>query len=232
MHEYYFKIRKGDIEFEFSTNDKFTFEQQLSDWINGVVRGDYVAPPIKKEEEEINDNQTNTNVEDKPFLPEEQPQQQENVPQRSGFLDVKALISINDMTAPTFDFSDTKENFSSEVNFEQTLADSIENPKTEVIEKKEITSDFQEYLDSYNPQNDIDKLIIAGLYTLNVENKERFTIKQLNSKLVPTTGAPIDHGTIDEAIKQNLVKIVPDLTGTNEFTEYTLTENGENYFIN
>ena len=219
MHEYYFKIRKGDIEFEFSTNDKFTFEQQLSDWINGIVRGDYVEPPKKEEE--------------KPFLPEEeQPQQQEKVPQRSGFLEVKALTSINDMTTPTFDFSDTKEALPSEVNFEQTLADSIENPKTEVIEKKEITSDFQEYLNSYNPQNNIDKLIIAGLYTLNIENKERFTIKQLNSKLVPTTGAPIDHGTIDEAIKQNLVKIVPDLTGTNEFTEYTLTEDGENYFIN
>ena len=37
MHEYYFKIRKGDIEFEFSTTDKFAFEQQLADWINGLV---------------------------------------------------------------------------------------------------------------------------------------------------------------------------------------------------
>lgn len=231
MHEYYFKIKKGDIEFEFSTNDKFTFEQQLSDWINGVVRGDYVEPP-KKEIEEDNNNQTNANEEEKPFLPEEQEQQQETPPQRSGFLNVKALTSINDINTPTFDFSDTKEETIAEINFEQTLAESIENPKTEVVEKKEITSDFQEYLNSYNPQNDIDKLIIAGLYTLNVENKERFTIKQLNSKLVPTTGAPIDHGTIDEAIKQNLVRIVPDLTGTNEFTEYTLTEDGENYFIN
>ena len=230
MHEYYFKIRKGDIEFEFSTNDKFTFEQQLSDWINGVVRGDYVEPP-KKEIEEDNNNQTNANEDEKPFLPEDQ-EQQETTHQRSGFLNVKALTSINDINTPTFDFSDTKEETIAEINFEQTLAESIENPKTEVVEKKEITSDFQEYLNSYNPQNDIDKLIIAGLYTLNVENKERFTIKQLNSKLVPTTGEPIDHKTIDEAIKQNLVKIVPDLTGTNEFTEYTLTEDGENYFIN
>lgn len=36
MHEYYFKIKKGDLEFEFSTTDKFTFEEKLSDWINGL----------------------------------------------------------------------------------------------------------------------------------------------------------------------------------------------------
>ena len=115
MHEYYFKIKKGDIEFEFSTNDKFTFEQQLSDWINGVVRGDYVEPP-KKEIEEDNNNQTNANEEEKPFLPEEQEQQQETPPQRSGFLNVKALTSINDMTTPTFDFSDNQEETIAEIN--------------------------------------------------------------------------------------------------------------------
>ena len=36
---------------------------------------------------------------------------------------------------------------------------------------------------------------------------------------------------IEDAINQNLIKIVPDLTGTSEFTEYTLTQDGEGYFI-
>ena len=45
MYEYYFKIRKGDIEFECSTTDKMTFEQQLSDWINGIVQGKPLAAP-------------------------------------------------------------------------------------------------------------------------------------------------------------------------------------------
>ena len=45
MHEYYFKIKKGDLEFEFSTTDKFTFEEKLSDWINGIVHGAYIEPP-------------------------------------------------------------------------------------------------------------------------------------------------------------------------------------------
>ena len=35
----------GDIEFECSTTDKITFEQQLSDWINGIVQGKPLNPP-------------------------------------------------------------------------------------------------------------------------------------------------------------------------------------------
>ncbi len=208
MHEYYFKIRKGDIEFAFSTTDKFTFEQQLGDWINGLVNG----TPLKQPKE----------------TPQAEPEPQA---QRSGFINVKSLASINDMSAPAFDFSDTKENIVAEVDFERALEESIQNPKTEVVEKSDIGTDFTQYLNTYNPQNDIDKLIVAGLYILNIENQERFTIKQLNAKLVPATGSAVDHATIDEAIKQNLIRVVPDLTQTSEYTEYTLTEEGEHYFI-
>lgn len=218
MHEYYFKIKKDDIEFEFSTTDKFTFEEQLSDWINGVVRGDYVKPPEACEPE--NQNEQNNHEEEKP--------------QRSGFIDVKNLTSINDMTTPAFNSSLLAQDETPEiesVNFEQTLEESINNPKTEVIEKTDILSDFEGFLNSYNPQNSMDNLIITAMYILNTENKERFSIKQLNAKLVPVTGKPVDHALIEEAINQNLVRIVPDLTGTNEFTEYTLTEEGEGYFV-
>ena len=208
MHEYYFKIRKGDIEFEFSTTDKFTFEQQLGDWINGLVNG----TPLKQPKE----------------TPQSEPEPQA---QRSGFINVKALASINDMSAPTFDFSDTKEDPVAEVDFERALEESIQNPKTEVVEKVDTGADFEQYLSTYNPQNDIDRLIVAGMYILNIENKEMFTIKELNAKLVPATGSAVDHATIDEAIKQNLVRIVPDLTQTSEYTQYTLTDEGENYFI-
>ena len=208
MHEYYFKIRKGDIEFEFSTTDKFTFEQQLGDWINGLVNG----TPLKQPKE----------------TPQSEPEPQA---QRSGFINIKALASINDLSAPTFDFSDTKEDLVAEVDFERALEESIQNPKTEVVEKVDTGADFEQYLSTYNPQNDIDRLIVAGMYILNIENKEMFTIKELNAKLVPATGSAVDHAVIDEAIKQNLVRIVPDLTQTSEYTQYTLTDEGENYFI-
>ena len=37
MHEYYFKIRKNDIEFEFSTNDKQAYEDEMYNWVKGFT---------------------------------------------------------------------------------------------------------------------------------------------------------------------------------------------------
>lgn len=220
MHEYYFKIKKGDIEFECSTSDKQTFEEQLSDWINGVVRGDYIAPP-----EQQTENITENKAEPKDISKDK--------PQRSGFIDVKNLVSVNNMTvekANTISLFEEKQDIPVQ-NFEQALEESINNPKTEVVEKTDNISDFSAYLYSYNPQSPLDFLIITAMYILNTENKELFSIKQINAKLVPLNNEPITHAIIEEAINQNLIKVVPDLTGTSEFTEYTLTQDGEGYFI-
>lgn len=213
MHEYYFKIKKADIEFEFSTTDKITFEQQLSDWINGIVRGDYVQAPPDESAEPNQDCE------------------QDEQPQRSGFIDIKNLASINDIAAPSFDIEIEKVEAPPLVNFETTLEEAVQNPKIEVVEKTDAISDFEGYLISHNPQNAVDNLIITAKYILDVENKERFTIKQINAKLVPAQYTPVDHSIIENAISQSLVKLVPDLTGTSDFTEYTLTDEGENYFI-
>lgn len=70
--------------------------------------------------------------------------------QRSGFIDVKNLSSINDLTTPVFD-SAQKANIVEEVNFERALEESMQNPKTEVVEKVDTASDFEGYLHSYNP---------------------------------------------------------------------------------
>ena len=53
MYEYGFKIKKGDLEFEFSTTDKTAFEEQLSDWIRGVMKSEspiVETPVIAKED--------------------------------------------------------------------------------------------------------------------------------------------------------------------------------------
>lgn len=226
MHEYYFKIRKGDIEFECSTTDKLTFEEQLSDWINGLVNGSNEA--LAKALDENKKKET----------PSENINEQ---PQRSGFLEVKNLSSINEIQTPAF-VQNIAQNFDIgtesaevippvEINFEQTLQDSIENPKIEVVEKTDGLSEFEQYVNSFNPESQTDYLIVTAMFILNKENKERFSIKQLNAKLVPLTSKPIDHAIIQDTIEQGYIKIVPDLTGTSEFTEYTLTEQGEGYFV-
>lgn len=215
MHEYYFKIRKGDVEFEFSTSDKFTFEEKLSDWINGINNGINVAPPAP------------------PVLPAKEPhEKQEYKPQRKGFIDVKNLTSIKDIQAPNLDFDVKDEAFAlSGDDFEKSLEEAVANPKIEVVEKVDTLSVFETYLNSYNHRNQTDNLIITAMYVLNIENQERFTVKQLNAKLVPLGLLPIDHSMIESAVEEKLIRIVPDLTGTSEVTEYTLTEDGEGYFV-
>ena len=154
MHEYYFKIRKGDIEFECSTTDKITFEQKLSDWINGLVNGKNIQTPADIASEEENIETSQTNVEQ---------------PQRSGFIDVKNLTSINQMTTPPFEIKNSKtiEELSTTDDFENILQDSITNPKTEVIEKKEPISDFEQFLTTYNPETQLDYLFITALFIMN-----------------------------------------------------------------
>ena len=221
MHEYYFKIRKGDIEFECSTTDKITFEQQLSDWINGIVQGKPLNPPS---------DETTQQESEKEHAAQEATT--EELPQRSGFIDVKNLTSINEIQTPDFDFQGENEHQPQpEISFEEALNESIENPKTEVVEKVDTLSEFEDFAKEYNPETPVDYLIVAGLFVLNIENQERFTLKQINAKLVPFTGKPVDHSVIQEAIDQGYVRIIPDLTGTSEFTEYTLTEQGEGYFV-
>lgn len=216
MHEYYFKIKKGDVEFECSTTDKTTFEQKLSDWINGLVNGEIIVAP----KDGLNSS-TEISEPEKETL------------QRQGFIEVKNLSSINEIQTPNFSaFDDKFEVSSSPINFEDALQDSIENPKTEVKEKEEQPlSEFEQYLQKYNPESSLDYLIVTAMYISNVENNERFSIKQINAKLVPLNGTPIDHSIMQDSIEQGYLRIVPDLTGTGELTEYELTPEGESYFV-
>ena len=217
MHEYYFKIKKGEIEFEFSTTDKISFEEKLSDWTNKITKQNNIISTDKSINKE--------NIE------AEKPQTK-----RSDFIDIQNFSSINEIQIQDFSLFeekqlDTNNITSKSLSFEDALKESIQNPKTEVIEKEESKSEFDEFVTSFNPESQMDYLIITALYLQNIEQLERFSIKQINSKIVPLTGNAIDHAMIQESIEQNYIKIIPDLTQTSELTEYALTDEGETYFI-
>lgn len=195
MHEYYFKIKKGTLEFEFSTSDKEAFETQLSDWIGGITGS---HSPVQNQP--INETKL----------------------ERKGFIQIKELVKINELQSPTPKV---------EPEFEKVLEDSLENPKIEVEEKVEITSPFQAYLSVFETENLIDLLMLTAKYIWENENTEKFTIKQINAKLVPAKGIAINHFTMQEAIEKGLIKVVPNYTNVADITEYTLTEDGERYNV-
>ena len=196
MHEYGFKIKKGDLEFEFNTTDKNTFEEQLSDWIRGIMKSE--SPIV------------------------ENPVNEENLPQRKGFIEIKELVKINEIQSIT---PKTDE------NFEEILEDSMENPKTEVIEKTEVITPFKAYLSAFLPKTQTDYLILTAKYLADNENIHNFSLKQLNAKLVPTIGKPINHTDIHNAIELGILKEIPNYTDVLDVKEYTLTETGENYAV-
>lgn len=196
MHEYGFKIKKGDLEFEFSTTDKNAFEEQLSDWIRGVMKSE--SPIV------------------------EAPVNEENIPQRKGFIEVKELVKINEIQSPEPKM---------EENFEEILEESIQNPKTEVIEKTEVMTPFKAYLSAFLPKNSTDYLVLTAKFLADNENVHNFSIKQLNAKLVPAIGKPIDHNDVHEAIEAGVLAEVPNYTDVSDVKEYTLTEAGENYAV-
>lgn len=115
------------------------------------------------------------------------------------------------------------------VNFEDVLEKSIENPTFEPAagNKDQI---FLNLIRSKNTNDRFHALMITSYYLSEFEKRERFTLKQINSKLMQNLSMAIDHTTLQEAINQNFIELVPDLTGTSEVGEYRLTNLGEEFF--
>lgn len=145
------------------------------------------------------------------------------IPQRMDFIEIRDLVKINEIN---------KDEEETEVNFEEVLEESIKNPKIDldIIQKEE--SELERIIKSKSPKNAQDYLIITGFYLLHIENMTRFSIKQINSRLIPLNKEPITHKIILEAINSGCIELIPDLTGLGDTTEYSLTQRGEEYYYN
>ncbi len=211
MHKYYFKIKKGDTEFEFSTSDQAVFDEQLSYWSEKMTTLSEFSEADASE-----------------FNPVAQEIETENPAPRKDFIDIEDRVSINEIQNP---ITKNIKTFEPEKVFDNILSDSMKSPKTNVIEQTEVISPFKTFLSVFNPQEPLDYLILAAKYLSDNENVLNFSLKQVNSKIVPITKKPIGHKVIDEALKDRLIMVVPDYTNIGEVTEYTLTQAGEGYFV-
>ncbi|HBG48697.1 MAG TPA: hypothetical protein DDW90_04195 [Cyanobacteria bacterium UBA9971] len=82
------------------------------------------------------------------------------------------------------------------------------------------------------PQSKLDYLLLTAYYLQTNDSLFKYSLKQLNSKVMPFLGSLIDHSIIHNAVAQDFIEVVPDYNGTAEVTEYRLTPLGENYLIN
>jgi len=182
----------------------------------------YVEPELSSEKEAepeiISEEPANTEV------PE--PQSEENKTEENAQVFDKAsdlLKTINTMQNPP-----EEQPVEKTVDFEKVLEESIENPTFEPNQTKD-----EKFLDVIAAKRTADRfhyLIITAYYLLEYEKLERFSLKQINAKLMHNLSRVVDHTILREAINQELIEVVPDLTGSSDTAEYRLTEKGEDFF--
>lgn len=243
MSKYTFTFKKDDIFAEFSTTDREVVEKQFQIWVadadnyaknkaKKTIKPEVAAEPKAKEEEK-----KEKPAESMPPLVQEQPVKETPIiEQPSEVLDkastpVRTINTIQEeITQETTEAHKVEEKPVEAANFEDVLEKSIENPTFEPNKSKD-----QIFLNLINSKNTTDKfhyLIITAYYLSEFEKMERFSLKQINSKLMQNLSEVIDHVTLQEAINQNFIELVPDLTGVSEVGEYRLTPVGEDFFAN
>lgn len=114
--------------------------------------------------------------------------------------------------------------------FEDVLGKTIENPTFEPNRSKD--ERFINLVKAKNTTDSFHYLIITAYYLSEIEKYERFSLKQINAKLMQNLSEVIDHSILQEALNQGLIQLVPDLTGISDISEYNITELGESFFVN
>ena len=115
--------------------------------------------------------------------------------------------------------------------FDTILDKSMQTPQSELSFKPNpsIKKDnaFLNYISSRKIDRKIDYLLMTAYYFTQYEQKPRFTLKQINAKLMQNIAIILDHSVVQEAINREYLECLPDLTGVVGASEYRLTAYGE-----
>lgn len=253
MSRYTFTFKKDDIFVEFTTEDKDVVERQFQIWVS---HADEYAKTHKKGQTSVNSEESKPETVQTQQEPEKNvifqqkaqpavsPEPVKTEPaQEVQNVEVPAstLRTINDIQndqqpakeeksveIPEFQQEPEENQPQESTDFENVLEQKIETPTFEAQQTKD-----QVFLNLVQTKNTADKfhyLIITAYYLSEFEKKERFTLKQINAKLMQNLSEVIDHTMLQEALSQGLLELVPDLTGVSEIGEYKLTMAGEEFF--
>lgn len=245
MATYSFRIKKGKFQLDLSTTDKELLISQFELWVKSAKK--YVheqkAQECKnlinqqiKTEEEITKKNIEKHIANKPIdnpvideslikKTKEKPEKKESPKDDLDiFYAPPAQESLNEMIIK-----------SSGGVFDNILENSINNPKTELNFKTSPSikkdSAFLNYINTRKIEKRIDYLLLTAYYFTQYEQKPRFTLKQLNAKLMQNIAVILDHSVLQEAINRDYIECLPDLTGLVGASEYRLTAYGEKVLL-
>ncbi len=92
-----------------------------------------------------------------------------------------------------------------------------------------IIDSLSDLFDRANASTSSDYLLLAAYYMTYFEGVDKFSLKRVNSLLVKSGLTPVNHSVLETCLGQGYLAMLPDLTGTADVTEYTLTEDGQSY---
>lgn len=242
MSVYSFKITKGKYILSLSTSDKELVEEQFALWVRKA--SEYVQKHKVQQCKDMVSNQINTEKEitqkkiDEQLrrMPKAEPVEKQPIKEASREEKSK---NLDIFYAPPKKEEEYKTTINNSVNeggvFDNILEKSINTPQTELSFKPSpsIKKDnaFMNFISSRNVEKKIDYLLLTAYYFTQYEQKPRFTLKQLNAKLMQNIAVIIDHSVLQEAINRDYIECLPDLTGLVGASEYRLTAYGEKVLL-
>ena len=239
MATYSFTIRKGKYQLDLITTDKELLSAQFEQWVREA--GEYAKQQKAREHKNIAEAQikaeeqiTEQNIEKqihkpKPVFEKEKPVvNSETKTEPKGDLDIFYAPPV---VEPAPEPKQPEPAESSTGVFDSILDSSMKNPQTELSFKPNpsIKKDnaFINFMSGQKIEKKTDYLLLTAYYFSQYEQKPRFTLKQLNSKLMQNLAVIIDHSVLQEAINRDYIECLPDLTGLIGASEYRLTAYGE-----
>lgn len=241
MATYSFTIKKGKYQLDLVTTDRELLSEQFEQWVREAgeyakqkkarEHKDLVNTQIKAEEEITKQNIENQIRKTKPVRREEEVQASAEVEKKeTQQQDLDIFYAPPSNSEPIIEAPDSEQNIGTGV-FDAILDKSIKNPQTELLFKPNpsIKKDnaYINFMGDQKIEKKIDYLLLTAYYYSQYEQKPRFTLKQLNSKLMQNLAVIIDHSVLQEAINRDYIECLPDLTGLIGASEYRLTAYGE-----
>ena len=237
MSTYSFKVTKGKYELSLSTADKDFIIEEFEKWVRKASA--YVQKRKSSEGKDRVNAQINAEKEitqrkieeQLKKMPKAEPIEEAPVTEKPNNVSVKADKDDLDVFYAPKQQSEPKTINNENTGFDSVLDRSMNNPQTELSFKPSpaIKKDnaFLNYIEGRKITRKIDYLLLTAYYFTQFEQKPRFTLKQLNAKLMQNLAVILDHSVVQEAINRDYIECLPDLTGVVGASEYRLTAYGE-----
>ncbi len=245
MSIYSFKITKGKYQLSLTTTDKELVVDQFAKWVKKA--SEYVQKHKVQQCKEIVNSQINAEKEitqkkiDEQLkrMPKSEPVVEETeINDTNKNLDIFYAPGKAQKEEPEEEKYSTITTPSEPVrtgDFDNILEKSLQAPQTELSFKPSpsIKKDnaFINFISAKPIEKKIDYLLMTAYYFTQYEQKPRFTLKQLNAKLMQNIAVIIDHSVLQEAINRDYIECLPDLTGLVGASEYRLTAYGEKVLL-